>query len=198
MLVIRAMPCKNLELLIGSFFFLPGKVPCLQYPPFSMKQSCCNVHLFHEHAVSVSQNKIVSLFQLWQSGYEGDAVNFNIFFKRSNDLIWTLEIFKPECFSKFMGCFVYILHLHFDNEVWAFPLFIRELKSVALIPKYASKHQLLFVAELTKCYRSFQIVCNFSLNRLRNPLGSQFTYNLFKQDAFVRKISKSELQVLFC
>lgn len=64
--------------------------------------------------------------------------------------------------------------------------------------KACIKASAFFVAELRECYNSFQIVCNSSLNRLRNPLGSQFRYNLFKQDAFVRKMLKSELQELFC
>lgn len=59
-IVMPMTACKNVYLLIARFF-LPGKVPCLQDPPWSMKQSGCNVHFLCEHTVSVSQPKIVSL-----------------------------------------------------------------------------------------------------------------------------------------
>lgn len=62
-----------------------------------------------------------------------------------------------------MGCLqfmvVYILHFHFDNEMRAFPLFIGEMKSVALNPKCAPKHQIL-------CFRIYKTLPQFS-NSLR-------------------------------
>lgn len=58
--------CKD-EYLVIARFFLPGKVPCLQDPPWSMKQSGCNVLFCCEHTVSVSQPKTLSLSACWGS-----------------------------------------------------------------------------------------------------------------------------------
>lgn len=66
------------------------------------------------------------------------------------------DFFKPEHFQKFMGCFIYILHFHFDNEMRAFPLFIEELKNVAL---NQSVHQSI---RFCVCFRIYKMLPQFS------------------------------------
>lgn len=64
--VMPVSACKNVNLLTARFS-LPGKVPCVQDPPWSMRQCGCNVNFCCEHTVSVSQPKTVSLSACWAS-----------------------------------------------------------------------------------------------------------------------------------